>query len=131
MLIEALPIISGDIFAHVAKYYDNSLDNIGRGNSYVWYGPHWANASTAPSRLYEGFSSEGGIRVPMILRYPALTVKDSPVRGIEHSFATVMDIYPTIVELAQTEVPPSFIRATTSPQSVESPGCHSSRTPKL
>jgi arylsulfatase A-like enzyme len=105
MLMEALPIIAGDIFAHVAKYYDNSLDNIGRGNSYVWYGPHWANAPTAPSRLYKGFSSEGGIRVPMILHYPALTANDPPAQGIEHSFATVMDIYPTILELAQAKVP--------------------------
>jgi arylsulfatase A-like enzyme len=112
MLMEALPIISGDIFAHVAKYYDNSLENIGRGNSYVWYGPHWANASTAPARLYKGFSSEGGIRVPMILRYPALTApamaKDPAAqKGIEHSFSTVMDIYPTFLELAQASIPES------------------------
>jgi arylsulfatase A-like enzyme len=112
MLMEALPIISGDIFAHVAKYYDNSLENIGRGNSYVWYGPHWANASTAPARLYKGFSSEGGIRVPMILRYPALTAAgavENPAaqKGIEHSFATVMDIYPTLLELAQASIPKS------------------------
>jgi arylsulfatase A-like enzyme len=115
MLMEALPIISGDIFAHVAKYYDNSLENIGRGNSYVWYGPHWANASTAPARLYKGFSSEGGIRVPMILRYPALTAtatatatkNPAAAQGIEHSFATVMDIYPTLLELAQASIPKS------------------------
>ncbi|KAM0816934.1 putative Alkaline-phosphatase-like protein [Seiridium cardinale] len=33
--------------AHVDKYYDNSLDNIGRGNSFVWYGCRWAQATTA------------------------------------------------------------------------------------
>lgn len=86
---------------------DNSLDDIGRGNSYMWYGPHWANASTAPSRLYKGFSSEGGIRVPIILRYSALTANDAAAQEIEHSFATVMDIYPTILELAQAQVPSS------------------------
>ncbi|THY05058.1 alkaline phosphatase-like protein [Aureobasidium pullulans] len=105
MLMEALPLIAGDIFAHVEKYYDNSLDNIGRGNSYVWYGPQWANSSTAPSRLYKGFSSEGGIRVPFILRYPALTAQKSQDSNIEHSFATVMDIYPTLLQLAGAKHP--------------------------
>lgn len=105
MLLEAAPLIFGNVFEHVAKYYDNSLDNIGRGNSYVWYGPHWANSSTAPSRLYKGFSSEGGIRVPFILRYPKLTAMKSKSANIEHSFATVMDIYPTILELAEAKHP--------------------------
>lgn len=104
-LLEALPLIAGNIFDHVAKYYDNSLENIGRANSYVWYGPHWANSSTAPSRLYKGFSSEGGIRVPFILRYPHLTAKASEENNIEHSFATVMDIFPTILELAGAQHP--------------------------
>lgn len=104
LLMEAIPLIAGDIFAHVEKYYDNSLANIGRGNSYVWYGPHWASAATAPGRLYKGFSSEGGIRVPFILRYPGL-VKDGKQGAIEHNFATVMDIVPTILELAGTQHP--------------------------
>ena len=104
-LLEALPLIAGNIFDHVAKYYDNSLENIGRANSYVWYGPHWANSSTAPSRLYKGFSSEGGIRVPFILRYPHLTAKAPEENNIEHSFATVMDIFPTILELAGARHP--------------------------
>jgi arylsulfatase A-like enzyme len=84
---------------HIAKYYDNSLKNIGRKNSYVWYGPRWAQAATAPGRLYKTFTSEGGIRVPFILRYPPLT--SSPANhGIVHSFSTVMDLFPTILELA-------------------------------
>lgn len=104
LLMEALPLIAGDIFAHVEKYYDNSLENIGRGNSYVWYGPHWASAATAPGRLYKGFSSEGGIRVPFILKYPEL-VTDDKKGGIDHSFSTVMDIVPTILELAGAKHP--------------------------
>lgn len=104
LLMEALPIIRGDIFEHVKKYYDNSLENIGRGDSYVWYGPHWASASTAPSRLYKSFSSEGGIRVPFILRYPPFVTKGK-VGGIEHSFSTVMDVTPTLLELAGARHP--------------------------
>ncbi|OCK75281.1 alkaline phosphatase-like protein [Lepidopterella palustris CBS 459.81] len=35
------------------------LQNMGRYNSYVWYGPHWASAATAPSWLYKCFTAEG------------------------------------------------------------------------
>ncbi|KAH9896384.1 arylsulfatase [Xylariomycetidae sp. FL2044] len=97
LLLEAVPIIEGDVFDHIATYYDNSLDNIGEGNSYVWYGPHWACAATAPSRLYKAFTTEGGIRVPLIMRYPPLTRGG---KDIDHVFGTVMDAVPTILDLA-------------------------------
>ena len=42
---------------------DNSLDNIGRANSWLTYGPEWAQAASAPSRLFKGFTTEGGTRV--------------------------------------------------------------------
>lgn len=108
LLLEAVPIIKGDVFDHIAQYYDNSLENIGERNSYVWYGPHWASAATAPSRLYKAFTAEGGIRVPFIMRYPALTSKENrvdPNSDIDHGFATVMDIVPTILDLAGVEHP--------------------------
>jgi arylsulfatase A-like enzyme len=104
LLMEAHPVIGeNNIFEHIEKYYDNSLDNIGNKDSYVWYGPHWASAATAPSRLYKAFSSEGGIRVPLIVRYPPVT--DQRPGAIDHSFTTVMDIAPTLLELAGTAHP--------------------------
>lgn len=109
LLMEAIPVIQGNIFEHIDKYYDNGLDNVGAGNSYVWYGPRWASAATAPSRLYKGFSSEGGIRVPLIVRYPPLT--EGRKAGIDHSFATVMDITPTLLELAGTKHPGATYRS--------------------
>lgn len=121
LLLEAIPLINENIFEHIDKYYNNSFENIGKKDSYVWYGPHWASAATAPSRLYKAFTSEGGIRVPLILRFPGLT--DRPIEGrsqqtetegedkkerygaIEHAFSTVMDITPTILELAGVQHP--------------------------
>ena len=50
------------------RYYNNKLDNIGNYDSFVWYGPRWAQASTAPHKLYKGYSTEGGIRVPFIVQ---------------------------------------------------------------
>jgi arylsulfatase len=109
LLLEAIPVINENIFDHIEKYYDNSLDNIGNYNSYAWYGPHWASAATAPSRLYKAFTSEGGIRVPLIIRYPPLTSKRPG--GIDHAFSTVMDIAPTLVELAGTTHPGSTYKS--------------------
>ena len=38
---EAYPIVQGQMMQHLKKYYDNSLENLGRGNSFIWYGPRW------------------------------------------------------------------------------------------
>ncbi|KAI9730565.1 MAG: hypothetical protein M1834_005806 [Cirrosporium novae-zelandiae] len=111
VLLEAMPIIGTDnVFSHIEKYYNNSLENLGNRDSYIWYGPRWASAGTAPARLYKGFAAEGGIRVPFILRYPPLTKAPLwPPEAIDHSFATVMDIMPTILELAGTKHPGSSV----------------------
>lgn len=94
---EAMPLTAGgDMGAYVAKYHDNSLDNIGAYNSFVWYGARWASASTAPGLLYKSFTSEGGIRVPLILRYPQLVKRPG---DIDPSFSTVLDILPTVLDI--------------------------------
>lgn len=100
LLMEAYPVVHENIFDYIDRYYDNSLGNMGRKNSYVWYGPRWASAAMAPMRLYKCFSSEGGIRVPFIMRYPPFT--SSRAGKIDRSFATVMDIAPTLLDLAGT-----------------------------
>lgn len=88
-------MIRGPLLEHLDKYYDNSLDNIGNANSFVWYGPRWAQASTAPSRLYKAYPTEGGVRVPCVARYPGFKNGQTV-----DAFATVMDIAPTILEMA-------------------------------
>ncbi len=72
-LLEAFPKFGPDLLGFLDRHYDNSLENIGRANSYVWYGPRWAQAATAPSRLYKAFTTQGGIRVPALVRYPRLS----------------------------------------------------------
>ncbi|TFK48816.1 arylsulfatase [Heliocybe sulcata] len=97
--IEAQPVLGERVLKHLEKYYDNSLDNIGRKDSYVWYGTRWAQAATAPSRLHKRFSTEGGCRVPLILK-PAVSDKVSTGGKIANAFCTCMDITPTFLELA-------------------------------
>lgn len=62
---EALPTMGSDIMRVVRKYYNNAFENLGHADSYIWYGTRWAQASTAPSRLFKMYSTEGGIKVPM------------------------------------------------------------------
>jgi arylsulfatase len=100
-IVEAIPIV-GPVFTKlIAQYCDNSLDNLGRPGSYAWYGPHWAQAATAPSRLMKMFTTEGGIRVPAFIRLP----QGKRAGQISDVFSTVKDIVPTLLELAGTEHP--------------------------
>ena len=99
---EAWPIIAGgDMKVYVEKYHNNTINNIGGYDSFTWYGAHWASASTAPGLLYKIFTSEGGNRVPFICRYTAL-VKPS---SIDHTFATCMDILPTVLDICGVQHP--------------------------
>lgn len=100
-LLEAFPTFGPELMSYLDTHYDNSLDNIGRANSYVWYGPGWAQAATAPSRLFKAFTTEGGIRVPALIHYPALARQGQ----IGHGFGTVMDVTPTILDLAGVRHP--------------------------
>ena len=58
----------------------------------------WAQASTAPNRLYKHYTTEGGIRVPFVMRYPGFT-QHAP-GTVCHAFTTAMDILPTFLDLA-------------------------------
>lgn len=99
--IEAVPVFGPYLMDFIAQHYDNSLDNIGRPNSYVWYGPRWAQAATAPSRLYKTHTTEGGIRVVAFMTGQSFARK----AAISHDFCTVMDLMPTMLEMAGTAHP--------------------------
>lgn len=73
---------------------DNRFDNLGKPTSYIGYGPGWAQAATAPSWLYKGYTSEGGTRVAAFVRWPGGRT------GIGSAYGTVMDVLPTLVEAA-------------------------------
>jgi arylsulfatase A-like enzyme len=96
---EAYPIVQGSMIQYLKKYYNNSLENLGNGDSFVWYGPRWAQAATAPSRLYKAYTTEGGVRVPFLAKFPEGISKVIP-DSITNQFATVMDLAPTILEMA-------------------------------
>ncbi len=88
----------GDTEAFVATHYDNSEENLGRPNSYLFTGPGWAHVSSLPFRWYKTFASEGGVRCPLIICDP-MASKDL-VGQVDRSVLSVMDVAPTVLELA-------------------------------
>ena len=77
---------------------DNHLSGLAKGDD---YGAHGGGGNTGPWIGAKGSFLEGGIRVPAILSYPAQLpqgeVRDQPV--------TIMDWYPTILELCRLPSP--------------------------
>ncbi|CCH42563.1 Arylsulfatase [Wickerhamomyces ciferrii] len=94
---EAFPL--NDHIASLSnQYYNNKLENIGNKNSFVFYSDEWAQAATAPNFMYKFYSAEGGIKCPLIVSYPKLISQNAG--KISNSFLTVMDILPTVLEIA-------------------------------
>jgi arylsulfatase len=75
---------------------DNSLANIGRPLSNVTYGERWAEVSATPFRLWKGFSTEGGVSAPMIVRMPGQTTGRPALGDLTH----VKDLLPTFLAAA-------------------------------
>jgi arylsulfatase len=85
----------------VAKCCDNSLDNIGGMDSYVWYGPNWGIGSNTPMRGYKAYTAQGGVRVPAIIHFPPLITEGRTSDAI----VSVRDVMPTILDIADIDAP--------------------------
>jgi len=80
--------------------FDNSVENRGLQNSYIEMGAGWAQASMAPSRMFKGFTAEGGIRSPLLVKLPGDRTNSG---SMINAFLHVRDLMPTILELAQID----------------------------
>lgn len=78
---------------------ENGLANLGKSTSYVGYGPGWAQASSAPSRLMKGYTTEGGTRVV------AFASGRGVANGgrISRALTSVQDVAPTLLEFGGVE----------------------------
>lgn len=91
--------------------YDSSYENMGKVNSFVSYGPQWAQAGTAPFNRYKGYTTEGGTNTPFII-----SGKNIPAAGeIRDAYFTVMDLAPTFYELAGVTYPGTLGTPKTKP----------------
>jgi arylsulfatase len=84
----------------VESNFDNSLDNLGRPNSFVMYGAAWAQVSAQPTRRYKQTIFEGGTRVPAFVHFPKQIEK-----GVTREFASARDVMPTFLQLAGVQHP--------------------------
>ncbi len=96
----------GDNEEWIPRSFDNSLENMGKVNSYIHYGAQWAQASGGPFRDYKSFVSEGGIKVPAIIHYADLDYDGD----MDEEMMSVKDIAPTLLELANTQHPGSIYK---------------------
>ena len=87
--------------AWVDRNSDNRYENMGHQFSRVAQGTAWAQVSMTPYRLFKVFTTEGGIRTPLIISGPG--VADQGTRS--DAFVHVMDITATILGAAGVDHP--------------------------
>jgi len=88
----------------IKEHFTDDYEHMGQPNSFISYGPQWAEAGTSPFRYFKEFTTEGGINTPMIITGQNIERKNEICDG----FVTVMDIAPTFYEVAHTTYPEKF-----------------------
>jgi arylsulfatase len=74
----------------------------GSAATYLCLGPGWSTVSNTPFRRHKTWVHEGGIATPLIVSWP----KGIKARGeLRHSVGHVIDIVPTVLELAGARAP--------------------------
>ena len=83
------------------KHFNDDYENMGKPDSYISYGPQWAEAGSSPFRYFKGYTTEGGMVAPMILAGASI----ERYNLISDQFITLMDIAPTFYEVANVIYP--------------------------
>jgi len=87
------------------SFAEDGHNSLGRKGTYAEYGPAWAQVCMTPFRIFKGWLSEGGIRSPLIVSGPGVKgVGELNKKAVLH----VMDIVPTVLELAGVRHPSSY-----------------------
>jgi arylsulfatase len=81
------------------------LDEIGGPNSHSNIPWGWAQVGNTPLKWYKQNNHGGGIRDPLIFKWPKVITDHG---GIRNQYHHVIDIVPTILELLDIELPSSF-----------------------
>lgn len=98
---DASPQLAADALAHIDELGGPTLFN-----HYPW---GWAQAGNTPFRWYKQFTHAGGITNGLIVRWPDGHV---PAGGIRRQYHHVIDIAPTVLDVAGL-VPPAQVRGVT------------------
>lgn len=73
--------------------YNSDIDSMGEKGSLVSIGPEWASAAASPNSKFKFYTSDGGIRVPLIISGPRI-----PQGKTQASLSMVTDITPTLLD---------------------------------
>jgi arylsulfatase A-like enzyme len=95
----------------------DQLAKIGQEHTHQSYGSAWANLGNTPFRSFKHFTHEGGISTSMVVHWPqGLT----HVNRWERTPVHVMDIMPTLCEVAQATYPKQRNNINVQPSSGQS-----------
>lgn len=84
--------------------YAWKLAGQGEKGSLNYIGQAWASAISAPGELFKFYTSEGGVRVPLILSGPGVTAGTRV-----NSSAFVTDVTPTLIDYANASSAPGAL----------------------
>ncbi len=96
--------INNDNYKHLKEYYNDDYENMGNENSYISYGPQWAEAGSSPFRYFKDYTTQGGINTTMVISGPYVNKKSE----IHHGFTSVLDLAPTFYEAANISYPETY-----------------------
>jgi arylsulfatase len=78
------------------------LDELGGFRAYNHYPWGWAWAGNTPLRLWKRYTWLGGVRTPLLARWPSHVQQPG---GVRPQFCHAVDVFPTILDAAGVEVP--------------------------
>lgn len=88
----------------IEENFDQSYENMGKQNSYVWLGRGWGHVSAGPLSKYKTFLNEGGIRVPAIIKLPKATISSKAMPARYSGLVSVLDILPTVLDVTGDQI---------------------------
>ena len=95
----------------IRAHFNEEYERMGKPDSFISYGPQWAEAGSAPFSYFKGYTTEGGMIAPMIMSGPGVRRANE----IHHGFLTLIDLAPTFYELAGARYPDRFLGRQTHP----------------
>ncbi len=87
-----------------SKLQRHPVDDPGSASTYMTVGPSWGWAQNAPFKRYKANTHEGGVRTPLIVRWPGKVRPNT----ITHQPGHIIDFMATFVDLAGTQYPQTY-----------------------
>jgi arylsulfatase A-like enzyme len=80
------------------------IDDLGGKQAFNYYAWGWAWAGNTPFRLWKRYSWLGGVRVPLVVHWPA-GIPDDSKGSVRGQLSHAIDVMPTILEATGVEMP--------------------------